>query len=880
MGNIYRQDNQRLHELLDRASGSTGATLLIPDLQRPYVWTPNKVTLLLDSLIHGWPFGTLLLWKVNHQELQGIPFRPFWTTVDRVDEPNGGKVTQMNPPAEFHMVLDGQQRVQSLLLALGGDDWEFKLEDRAWTEEISERRPRGRQAKYKHWSKASLCFDLQTFMEEYQRQGNSLIAVDFRKVLTWAVTDPQKGQSDFPKPDNYKDPLERTYTQGNQQRYIRLSRLWNEAQPNPALKEAHFRKILKPVLDQHGVAAETVGKLLQPLGELMTTLRDVKMADVTFLELQPFDEHTWTRDSYNDAIVNIFTRLNSAGRELTKEEITLAWLKVGWEPDRTEGKTAGVCFTELLNGLGEQDLDLEMDELVRAASFAWSVAENQGRTLAASDLLKGNVIRPMASALSRRWQQIWDSFSAGAKALVDRGFEYGPRGHFSSLYELAVLWAWLYIAEIWKADHKMGVIEKDAFEKRCRSSIAVYLDRWIMCSQWADVWSSSSGTTIESYAKSLADTFNRMGALADSAQAHQAWEECFERLVDGLNTEASNYCNAVAEQKRELVSTYRNLLWIWHRLDVERWAQSQVQLRVGKSKPVLEVDHTVSYSLWTSRLQGGLPTGVADEDDAKAIGNRLGNCALLEKNFNISKSDKGVRYFLEQIHEFQQKKMRIETWGAALAISDPMLDPTNASIDAICDAIKKRDEAIKAELSEFVRGQRVRTDVRAAAATAPTSVVVPAASPHSGEKADTDLLIEERRESDPGVDMVDGVPVESPTPAPDSGSELPSGVDIAGLQAAYREDASVRLIIDHFASRQRNQNVTPVDALEHALDQAGTPLEHHSVIHAFRRVDALGVGRLIAGRRGHPTRFEWREKSVSVRMLAAPETASPTGDGP
>ena len=40
------------------------------------------------------------------------------------------QVTQMNPPAEYHMVLDGQQRVQSLLLALGGDDWGFLLEDR------------------------------------------------------------------------------------------------------------------------------------------------------------------------------------------------------------------------------------------------------------------------------------------------------------------------------------------------------------------------------------------------------------------------------------------------------------------------------------------------------------------------------------------------------------------------------------------------------------------------------------------------------------------------------------------------------------------------------------------------------------------------------
>jgi uncharacterized protein with ParB-like and HNH nuclease domain len=94
------------------------------------VWTPNQVTLLIDSLIRGWPFGTLLLWKVNHQELEGIPFRPFWTVVNRTGDANGAQVTQMNPPASYHMVLDGQQRVQSLLLALGGDDWGFTLEDR------------------------------------------------------------------------------------------------------------------------------------------------------------------------------------------------------------------------------------------------------------------------------------------------------------------------------------------------------------------------------------------------------------------------------------------------------------------------------------------------------------------------------------------------------------------------------------------------------------------------------------------------------------------------------------------------------------------------------------------------------------------------------
>jgi hypothetical protein len=75
----------------------------------------------------------------------------------------------MNPPAQYHMVLDGQQRVQSLLLALGGDDWGFKLDDRNWIEAKGEK-PRGRKPKYPHWSKASLCFDLHNFRDEYKKE--------------------------------------------------------------------------------------------------------------------------------------------------------------------------------------------------------------------------------------------------------------------------------------------------------------------------------------------------------------------------------------------------------------------------------------------------------------------------------------------------------------------------------------------------------------------------------------------------------------------------------------------------------------------------------------------------------------------------------------
>jgi hypothetical protein len=95
-----------------------------------------------------------------------------------------------------------------------------------------------------------------------------------------------------------------------------------------------------------------------------------------------------------------------------------------------------------------------------------------------------------------------------------------------------------------------------------------------------------------------------------------------------------------------------------------------------------------------------------------------------------------------------------------------------------------------------------------------------------------------------------------------------SQINLEGLKKAYAEDAEVRLLIDHFGSRQRNQNISPVETLERALDAAGTPLARHLIIAGLRRLDALGIGRFVPGRKGYPTRFEWDMKSLQVRALA------------
>src|SRR5260370_37427807 len=83
----YDSKREVLSEIIKKAT--VNATYVIPDLQRPFVWTPRQVTLLIDSLFRGWPFGSLLFWEVKPECFdanEGIPHRPFSQVCDRMFE--------------------------------------------------------------------------------------------------------------------------------------------------------------------------------------------------------------------------------------------------------------------------------------------------------------------------------------------------------------------------------------------------------------------------------------------------------------------------------------------------------------------------------------------------------------------------------------------------------------------------------------------------------------------------------------------------------------------------------------------------------------------------------------------------------------------------
>src|ERR1017187_605923 len=565
MATIYSDQHKPLKELLAMAGKSEDATLLIPDLQRPYIWDPNQVVVLVDSLIRGWPFGTLLTWKVKSDDPARALARSFWRVVDRTGESDGQPISVKHPPAAFHMVLDGQQRVQSLLFAFGGTGWGFKLLDRMWHEQLSGTKPRGPRGRL-HWSLGCLCVDMLALEEAYVKTKRAT-AIDYTAVLRWVVTDDANGQSKLTKPAAYIEPLKKA--SGIVGRFVRLSRLWEAAPEQAGIDSYAAEEIGISILKEHGVTETERERQKRPIGALLMALKDVKQTRVTYLELAEHEAALGSRESYNDAVVNIFTRLNTAGRTLTREDITFAWLKIGWNTACTQNKNAKACFDDLRQKLEEALLPFSVEDIVSAISFVWSASFNSGKLLNNDDLMKGEAIRPMAANVSENWTLIIEAATSICEKAKDRGLRF--REHYQSVNALAYLWAWYFAALRWKQERNLNVTDKDSLDKHLDDALDRLMDRWLICSQWAGIWSSASSQSLGGYATRLADCVQALSTKPDVAGAVAELNQRLESEVRDIEQEAVNGLKTINAHDRQQVRSYYTALWLWNRLDGDRW---------------------------------------------------------------------------------------------------------------------------------------------------------------------------------------------------------------------------------------------------------------------------------------------------------------------
>ena len=91
-------ENLSIRKIVDRV---INGEIRIPAFQRDFVWTPDQVSFLLDSILKNFPIGTIFLWKTSSKLETERELGNFTIPEPRKEHP-------------VYYVLDGQQRITSL----------------------------------------------------------------------------------------------------------------------------------------------------------------------------------------------------------------------------------------------------------------------------------------------------------------------------------------------------------------------------------------------------------------------------------------------------------------------------------------------------------------------------------------------------------------------------------------------------------------------------------------------------------------------------------------------------------------------------------------------------------------------------------------------
>jgi uncharacterized protein with ParB-like and HNH nuclease domain len=116
----------------------------LPAIQRQFVWDQEKIISLFDSILRGYPISSFLFWELEDKNKNTWDAYKFLDTGSddeiRNDPANGAGIHQMT------LILDGQQRLTSILIGLKGT-YEKKQKYKRWDDPTA-------------WTKQKLYIDL------------------------------------------------------------------------------------------------------------------------------------------------------------------------------------------------------------------------------------------------------------------------------------------------------------------------------------------------------------------------------------------------------------------------------------------------------------------------------------------------------------------------------------------------------------------------------------------------------------------------------------------------------------------------------------------------------------------------------------------------
>jgi uncharacterized protein with ParB-like and HNH nuclease domain len=286
--------------------------IVLPAIQRDFVWKEDRISMMFDSIMRGYPIGIILLWETYLD----IKYREF--TRDYHSEMKYTFSDNLQNK-RIKLVLDGQQRLQSLYMAVEG-----------------------------HLDNKKFYFDILS--------GRT--ADDFREVFY---------SFRFLTSNEVLEINELTLL--NKQKSIRKN--------NTAVNEQDENVIFKPVKELLNSSPELRVKLKNEIKnsynlntdeELRLELNMNKLVhaftnDPNILKVSIIDENK-SKDSYDrkkeSDILEAFVRINRQGITLSRSDLIFSMLKLNWKESSEE-------LPEFIRQINEgNNLDIDIDFAIRS----------------------------------------------------------------------------------------------------------------------------------------------------------------------------------------------------------------------------------------------------------------------------------------------------------------------------------------------------------------------------------------------------------------------------------------------------------------------------------------------------------------------------------
>ena len=281
---------------------------VLPALQREFVWKPEQIERLFDSIMKGYPIGSFLFWNVQNENINKYEFYNILKEYHQRDARHKTKIN-ISHKDSVTAILDGQQRITSIYIALKGT-YSYKIKG-AW----------------KNNDNAYPSRQLYLNIVSPNLDTNKDVQFDFRFLTNEEAEDFTEDTLWYPVSDILQFEVGEMFTV-----IARYQELYRKNFPNESVEKTSY--------------------IMNSLG----TLHQMMEKDI----LAYYEENSQEIDK----VLDIFIRMNSGGTTLTYSDLLLSLATAKWQ--NLNAREEIYSLVDELNMIGN-GFNFNKDNILKAA---------------------------------------------------------------------------------------------------------------------------------------------------------------------------------------------------------------------------------------------------------------------------------------------------------------------------------------------------------------------------------------------------------------------------------------------------------------------------------------------------------------------------------